>query len=57
VKDPQFKFYDTKDHNSLLNTSTVGLVKKRSKNDMYLDEASTSNIQLNGTLSKLQDPI
>lgn len=55
MKNPKFKFYDPKDQNSLLNTSTVGLMKKKvSKSEMYMDEASTSNIQLTGTLAKLQ---
>lgn len=59
VKEPQFKFYDTKDNSSLMNNSTIKLAKKKGgkMEDKYLDENSTSNLKVNQNLSKLQDPI
>lgn len=29
IKEPQFKFYDTKDESSLMNNSTIRLAKKK----------------------------
>jgi len=39
VKDPKFKFYETKDNSSLLNNSTIMVAKKKSGKieEKYLD--------------------
>ncbi len=59
VKEAQFKFYDTKDNTSLLNSSTIMVAKKKNGKleEKYLDENSTSNLKVNHNLSELQKPI